>query len=89
MLHELETKIIDSYLNKELANIEKDIALWMVNAAIKLEVQKDMSFDEIHDGIINQIKAHRTVDSLDGVSSEGIEELIKGLLYEMENINEK
>lgn len=23
MLHELETKIIDSYLNKEIANIEK------------------------------------------------------------------
>lgn len=37
MLHQLETKIIDSYLNKELANSEKDIALWMVKAAIKLD----------------------------------------------------
>ena len=89
MLHELETKIIDSYLNKELANIEKDIALWMVNAAIELEFQKHISFDEIYDGIINQVKAHRTTDSLEGVSNEGIEELIKGLLHEMENINEK
>ena len=53
MLHELETKIIDSYLNKELANIEKDIALWMLNIGIALGVQKDMGFDEIYDGIYN------------------------------------
>lgn len=89
MLHELETKIIDLYLNKEIVNIEKDIALWMVKAAIKLDFQSKMSFDEIYDGIINQVKAHRTSDSLEGVSNEGIEELIKGLLHEMENINEK
>ena len=89
MLHELETKIIDSYLNKELANIEKDIALWMVSAAIKLDFQSKITFDEIYEGIINQIKAHRTTDSLEGVSNEGIEELIKSLLHEMENINEK
>lgn len=48
-----------------------------------------MSFDEIYNGIINQVKAHRTTDSLEGVSNEGIEELVKGLLHEMENINEK
>ena len=89
MLHELETKIIDSYLNKELDNIEKDIALWMVSAAIKLDFQSEMTFDEIYEGVINQIKVHRTTDSLDGVSNEGIEELIKGLINEMENINEK
>ena len=89
MLHELETKIIDSYLNKELANIEKDIALWMVNAVIKLDFKSEMTFDEIYDGIINQVQGHRTSDSLEGVSNEGIEELIKSLLHAMENINEK
>jgi hypothetical protein len=89
MLHELETKIIDSYLNKELANMEKDIALWMAKVLIRLDFQAKMSFDELYDGIINQVKAYRTTDSLEGVSNEGIEELIKGLLHEMENVNEK
>ena len=62
MLHELETKIVESYLNKELANIEKDIALWMVKAAIELGFQKHISFDEIYDGIINQIKANKIIN---------------------------
>lgn len=75
-----------NYLNKELANIEKDIALWMLNIGIALGVQKDMGFDEIYDGIINTVKSYRTTDSVEGVSNEGIEELINGLRHEMGRI---
>lgn len=89
MLHELETKIIDSYLNKEIANIEKNIALLIAKISIRQDFQEEMSFDELYDCIINHVKAHRSTDSVEGVSNEGIVELIKGLLNEMENISEK
>ena len=89
MLHELETKIIDAYLNKEIANIEKNIALLIAKISIKQDFQEEMSFDELYDCIINHVKAHRSTDSVEGVSNEGIVELIKGLLNEMENISEK
>lgn len=89
MLHELETKIIDSYLNKEIANIKKNIALLIAKISIRQDFQEEMSFDELYDCIINHVKAHRSTDSVEGVSNEGIVELIKGLLNEMENISEK
>ena len=36
--------------------------------------------------ITNKVKSYRTTDSVEGVSNEGLEELIKGLIHEMGRI---
>ncbi len=81
MLHELQTKIVNSYLNKELNAVEKDVGLFFVGFLTKIDVQAKMTFDEIYDGTINQIKSYR--DSLGGVSNYSIEEMINDLIYEL------
>lgn len=69
--------------------MKKNIALLIAKISIRQDFQEEMSFDELYDCIINHVKAHRSTDSVEGVSNEGIVELIKGLLNEMENISEK
>ena len=48
MKHELETKIIDSYLNKEITCLEKELAMWFLgNGKTYENIDREEVFNQL------------------------------------------